>query len=219
MARDDERTCKDTLMTSPIKVSTTAVVAGLVASSLALSACQKPAPAAPVPDPNAAASLPATAPAAPYPAAAPAPAPTVRYIERPSRREHEDEQAYAARLASDAAYQARQQQAALDRARYGRQPGYGYGPPPPPPGDPYRAGLRTGETQGYDQGRDQQARLDAYQSQAARQGLGQARVDEARRQLADAYREAAETPDPNRRGQIIAAAKDRLAAAMAEARR
>jgi hypothetical protein len=204
-------------MTRPITVSTTAVVAGLVASSLALSACQKPAAStAAVSDPNAAPAAPA-----PAPYATSAPPPTVRYIERPSRREHEDEQAYAARLASDAAYHARLQQAAADQARYGQQQADRdhFGPPPPPPGDPYRAGLRNGQAQGFDQGRDQQARLDAYQSQAARQGEGQARVDEARHELADAYRQAAETPDPSRRAQMIAAAKDRLAAAMAAAGR
>ena len=201
-------------MTRSIKFSTAAVVAGLAASSLALSACQKPAaPTAAVTDPN------APAPAAAAPAAAPyattAPAPTVRYIERPARRGSEDEHAYAARLASDAAYQARLQQAAEDRARYGQQGPDHFRDGPPPLGDPYRAGQRNGEARGFDQGRDQQARLDAYQAQAARQGDGQARVDEARRQLADAYQQAAETPDPGRRAQIIAVAKDRLAAAMA----
>ena len=151
-----------------------------------------------------------------YPAAA---TPTVRYIERPRRREDEDERAYARRLASDAAYQARLQQAAADRARYGKPAGdpYRYGPPPPPPqgGDPYRAGLNAGERQGFDQGRDQQARLDGYRAQAAQQGPAQARVDQARRQLADAYRQAAETPDPARQAQLIDGAKGRLAAAMA----
>ena len=179
-------------------------------------ACQRSATNTAAVDPNAAA--PAGAPA--YPAVA---TPTVRYINRPRRREDENERAYAARLASDAAYQARLQQAAADRARYGQQRGdsYHYGPPPfpspPPPqgGDGYRAGLNAGEAQGFNQGRDQQARLDGYQAQAAQQGAAQARVDQARRQLADAYRQAAETPDPARQAQLIDNAKGRPAAAMA----
>ncbi len=196
-------------------VSVAVLVAGTCLSGLALSACQRSATNTAAVDPNAAA--PAAAPA--YPAAAP---PTVRYIERPRRREDEDERAYAARLASDAAYQARLQQAAADQARYGQQRAdpYRYGPPPfpPPPqqgGDAYRAGLNAGEARGFNQGRDQQARLDGYQAQAAQQGAAQARVDQARRQLADAYRQAAETPDPARQAQLIDGAKARLAAAIA----
>ncbi len=192
-------------------VSVTALVTGTILSGLALSACQRSATNTAAVDPN------ATAP--PYPAVA---TPTVRYIERPRRHEDEDERAYAARLASDAAYQARLQQAAADRARYGQQRGapYSYGPPPfqpPPPqgGAAYRAGLNAGEAQGFNQGRDQEARLDGYQAQAAQQGAAQARVDQARRQLADAYRQAAETPDPARQEQLIDRAKGRLAAAMA----
>ncbi len=210
---------KGHFMTRSSTISITAVVVGLAASGLVLTACQKPAATTtPATDPNAATAPVAPATTAPYATNAPAPAPTVRYIERPSRRQNEDERAYAARLASDAAYQARLQQAAEDRARYGSQgpDRFRDGPPSPPPGDPYGAGLRNGEAQGYDRGRDQQARLDSYQAQAARQGDAQARVDQARRQLTDAYRLAAETPDPARRAQIIAVAKDRLAAAMAD---
>ncbi len=95
-------------------VSVTALVTGTILSGLALSACQRSATNTAAVDPNAAA--PAVAPA--YSTVAP---PTVRYVERPRRREDEDERAYAARLASDAAYQARLQQAAADRARYGQQ--------------------------------------------------------------------------------------------------
>ena len=75
--------------------------------------------------------------------------------------------------------------------------------------------MNAGEAQGFNQGRDQEARLDGYQAQAAQQGAAQARVDQARRQLADAYRQAAETPDPARQAQLIDGAKGRLAAAMA----
>ncbi len=196
-------------------VSIAVLITGTLISGVALSGCQRSATNTAAVDPNA--TAPAVAPA--YPAAAP---PTVRYVERPRRREEEDERAYAARLASDAAYQARLQQAAADQARYGQQRAdqYRSGPPPfppPPPqgGDPYRAGLNAGEAQGFNQGRDQQARLDGYQAQAAQQGAAQARVDQARRQLADAYRQAAETPDPARQAQLIDNAKRRLAAAMA----